>query len=218
MSEPCRHNHDLPFDGVSPAYKRALIIVILINAVMFVVETYAGIRAASQALLADALDFGSDTATYTLSLLVIGAPLATRAKAALFKGGTLAVIAVIILGSTLWQFLGTDIPEPSTMSIVGALALAANLICLLILVRWRDGDSNIRSVWLCSRNDSIGNVAVIIAGLLVAYFSSAWPDLIVAVLLATLFLRSAWAIISQAREELRTGKPVHHDHHGHHHH
>ena len=218
MSEPCRHNHDLPFDGVSPAYKRALIIVILINAVMFVVETYAGIRAGSQALLADALDFGSDTATYTLSLLVIGAPLATRAKAALFKGGTLAVIAIIILGSTLWQFLGTDIPEPSTMSLVGALALAANLICLLILVKWRDGDSNIRSVWLCSRNDSIGNVAVIIAGLLVAYFSSAWPDLIVAVLLATLFLRSAWAIISQAREELRTGKPVHHDHHGHHHH
>jgi len=217
MSDGCGHNHDLPFDGVSPTYKQALLLVILINAVMFCVETYAGIRAGSQALLADALDFGSDTATYTLSLLVIGAPLATRAKAAMFKGATLALIAIIILVTTLWKFLGTSVPEPATMGVIGVIALCANLLCLLILVKWRDGDSNVRSVWLCSRNDAIGNVGVILASIAVALLGAAWPDLIVAVLLATLFLRSSWAIISQAREELRTGQPAGHDHHGHSH-
>lgn len=191
------------FEGMSDGYKRALLAVILINAVMFFVEITAGLKSGSQALLADSLDFAGDSATYTISLLVIGASLRTRAKASLFKGGSLAVIAMIILASSLYRFLGDTVPVAETMGLIGFLALVANLTSLLILMRWRDGDSNVRSVWLCSRNDAIGNVGVIIAGIVVAITGAAWPDLLVAVLLATLFLRSAFAIVSQARAELK---------------
>ena len=124
--------------------------------------------------------------------------------ASLFKGGSLAFIAILILGTSLYRFLGDTVPTAETMGIVGFLALLANLTSLLILMRWRDGDSNVRSVWLCSRNDAIGNVGVIIAGIVVAITGAAWPDLLVAVLLATLFLRSAVSIISQARAELKS--------------
>jgi len=189
------------FEGMSDGYKRALLAVILINAVMFFVEITAGLKSGSQALLADSLDFAGDSATYTISLLVIGASLRTRAMASLFKGGSLAVIAMIILASSLYRFLGDTVPAAETMGLIGFLALVANR--LLILMRWRDGDSNVRSVWLCSRNDAIGNVGVIIAGIVVAITGAAWPDLLVAVLLATLFLRSAFAIVSQARAELK---------------
>ena len=199
------------FKGMSDGYKRALLAVILINAVMFCVEITAGIKSGSQALLADALDFAGDSATYTISLLVIGASLRTRAMASLFKGGSLAFIAVIILGSSPYRFLGDTVPAAETMGIVGFLALLANLTSLLILMRWRDGDSNVRSVWLCSRNDAIGNVGVIIAGVVVAITGAAWPDLVVAILLATLFLRSSVSIISQARAELQSGEVIQHD-------
>ena len=191
------------FEGMSDGYKRALLAVILINAVMFFVEITAGLKSGSQALLADSLDFAGDSATYTISLLVIGASLRTRAMASLFKGGSLAVIAMIILASSLYRFLGDTVPVAETMGLIGFLALVANLTSLLILMRWRDGDSNVRSVWLCSRNDAIGNVGVIIAGIVVAITGAAWPDPLVAVLLATLFLRSAFAIVSQARAELK---------------
>ena len=179
------------FEGMSDGYKHALLAVILINAVMFFVEITAGLKSGSQALLADSLDFAGDSATYTISLLVIGASLRTRAMASLFKGGSLAVIAMIILASSLYRFLGDTVPAAETMGLIGFLALVANLTSLLILMRWRDGDSNVRSVWLCSRNDAIGNVGVIIAGIVVGITGAAWPDLLVAVLLATLFLRSA---------------------------
>ena len=195
---------DKVFDGVSSGYKRALIAVILINVVMFVVEITAGLKSGSQALLADSLDFAGDSATYTISLLVIGASLRTRATASLFKGGSLAFIAIVILASSLYRFLGDTVPAAETMGLIGVLALLANLTSLLILMRWRDGDSNVRSVWLCSRNDAIGNVGVILAGIAVAITSAAWPDLLVATLLATLFLRSSFSIISQARGELKS--------------
>jgi len=191
------------FDGVSPQYKRALIWVIAINGVMFIVEMLAGISSGSQALKADALDFAGDTATYALSLGVIGASLRVRARASLIKGGSLAIIALIILGMTLARFLSGEPPEAQTMGLIGFLALAANLTSVFILLRWRDGDSNVRSVWLCSRNDAIGNVGVIIAGGLVAVTGAAWPDLIVAILLASLFLRSSVAITTQALSELK---------------
>jgi len=195
---------DKVFEGMSDGYKRALLAVILINAVMFFVEFTAGLKSGSQALLADALDFAGDSATYTISLLVIGSSLRMRAVASLFKGASLGLIAAIILGTSLYRFLGDMVPAAETMGLIGFVALLANLTSLLILMRWRDGDSNVRSVWLCSRNDAIGNVGVIIAGIVVAITGAAWPDLLVAVLLATLFLRSAVSIISQARAELKS--------------
>lgn len=194
------------FDGTSSAYRRALIAVIAINAVMFVVEMSAGVISGSQALKADALDFAGDTATYALSLMVIGASVRTRAFASLFKGASLALIALAVLGMTALRVLDGSPPEASTMGIVGFMALAANAASVVILLRWRDGDSNVRSVWLCSRNDAIGNVGVILAGGLVAFTGSAWPDLIVAVLLASLFLKSASAITLQATRELRADR------------
>ena len=202
---------DKVFEGMSEGYKRALLAVILINAVMFFVEITAGLKSGSQALLADALDFAGDSATYAISLFVIGASLRTRAMASLFKGGSLAFIAIIILGSSLFRFLGDTVPVAETMGVIGFLALVANLTSLVILMRWRDGDSNVRSVWLCSRNDAIGNVGVIIAGIVVAITGAAWPDLVVAILLATLFLRSSVSIISQARAELKSGEVVRND-------
>lgn len=192
------------FDGLSPAYKRALIVVIAINATMFVVEIWAGVTSGSQALKADALDFAGDAATYALSLAVIGASVRTRAMASLAKSGSLALIAIAVLGMTALRFVEGAPPEAQTMSLVALLALAANVVSVIILLKWRDGDSNVRSVWLCSRNDAIGNVAVIVAGLLVAATASALPDLLVAVLLAGLFIRSSVSIAQQAFAELRS--------------
>jgi Co/Zn/Cd efflux system component len=190
------------FDGLSPSYKRALIAVIAINAAMFVVEMWAGVTSGSQALKADALDFDGDAATYALSLAVIGAAVRTRAIASLIKSGSLALIAIAVLGMTALRFAEGSPPEAQTMSLVALLALAANVASVIILLKWRDGDSNVRSVWLCSRNDAIGNVAVIVAGLLVAATASALPDLLVAILLAVLFLRSSVSIARQALTEM----------------
>lgn len=195
---------DKVFDGISPGYKRALLAVIAINATMFVVEMWAGLTSGSQALKADALDFAGDTATYTLSLLVIGASIRTRAITSLIKSASLAAIALAILITTLLRFMEGGAPEAQTMSLIALLALAANVASVFILLKWRDGDSNVRSVWLCSRNDAIGNVAVILAGILVAATASPLPDLIVALLLAGIFLRSSFAISAQAISELRT--------------
>ena len=203
MSDCCGQTS---FDGTSKSYRRALLAVIAINAIMFIVELSAGYLARSQALKADALGFGGDAATYAISLAVIGMSASVRAKASLFKAGSLALIALFILGSTIARVFSDGSPETITMSIIGGLALAANLLSVLILLRWRDGDSNVRSVWLCSRNDAIGNVGVIAAAGTVALTGSPWPDLIVAALLAGLFLRSSWAITLQAVGELRQQK------------
>ena len=196
---------DKVFVGMSDAYKRALVAVIFINIIMFGVEITAGLQSGSQSLLADALDFAGDSATYTISLFVIGASVRTRAMASLFKGGSLAIIAAVILLTSAVRFFGDDVPTAETMGLIGFMALFANLASLVILMRWRDGDSNVRSVWLCSRNDAIGNVGVIMAGVVVAITGAAWPDLLVAILLASLFLRSAISIILQAKHELKSG-------------
>lgn len=191
------------FDGVSASYRRALWAVIAINAVMFTVELGAGSLAGSMALAADSLDFLADSLTYGLSLWVIGRPAAWRARAALFKGLSLAAMGVWVFGATVWQAFVIGVPEAYVMSGIGVLALAANVASVLILFRWRDGDANVRSVWLCSRNDAIGNVAVVAAGGAVWLTASGWPDLIVAGAMAALFLRSATAILRQALDELR---------------
>ena len=195
------HSHDVAFDGMSAGYKRALWAVIAINAVMFVVEMAAGSLAGSQALQADALDFLADSVTYALSLAVIGMPLIRRATVALCKGVSLVAMGLWVFGSTLWQVLILGLPSAEVMGVVGFLALAANLASVAILLRYKDGDANVRSVWLCSRNDAIGNVAVIGAAGGVALTQTAWPDLIVAGLMAGLFLSSARLILVQAWRE-----------------
>ena len=194
---------NVKFDGASRAYKRILWIVIAINALMFIVEMSAGVVADSMALKADALDFLGDTLTYTITLLVIGQALRWRATAALFKGISLAAMGVWVLGSTVYQVMVLGVPDEMVMGVVGLLAFAANVVSALLLLRFRDGDANVRSVWLCSRNDAIGNVAVIIAAAGVFATNTGWPDLVVAAIMASLFLYSAISIIRQAIGELR---------------
>ena len=189
------------FDGISADYKRRLWLVIAINAVMFVVEMSVGLFANSQALQADALDFLGDTLTYGISLMVIGKSIQIRANAALAKGFSLMLMGIWVFGSTLYQALYLQLPQAGLMGGVGLMALMANLASVFILVPNKDGDANVRSVWLCSRNDAIGNVAVMIAALIVWGTASAWPDLVVATFMAGLFLWSSFLIIRQAFEE-----------------
>ncbi len=203
----CDCGSEAKFDGLSAAYKRALWAVIAINAAMFVIEMAAGVMAGSQALKADALDFAGDTATYGLSLFVIGMPLVLRSRAALFKGASLAVMGLWVLASTAYHVLVLGVPQAEVMGVVGVLALVANLSSVLLLLRYRDGDANVRSVWLCSRNDAIGNIAVIAAASGVWATSTAWPDPIVAGIMASLFLWSAAQIVRQAMREMAQPSP-----------
>ena len=202
--------HDAKFDGVSDDYKRRLWIVIAINAVMFGVEMVAGQLAGSQALQADALDFLGDSLTYGISLAVIGASIRVRTNAALAKGVSLMLMGAWVFGSTLYRVFYIGVPEAEIMGIIGFMALAANLASVAILVPYKDGDANVRSVWLCSRNDAIGNVAVMLAALGVWGTSTGWPDLFVAAIMASLFLSSSVQIIRQALAERR--ESVEHQH------
>lgn len=209
MSSSC--GHDTVFDGISADYKRRLWLVIAINAAMFAVEMTAGQLARSQALQADALDFFADAMTYGISLAVIGASLRVRATAALAKGLSLFLMGLWVFGSTVYRVVYLGVPEAGVMGAVGFLALAANVASVLILMRYKDGDANVRSVWLCSRNDAIGNVAVMLAAAGVWGTSTGWPDLVVAGLMAVLFLSSSWQILRQGFGEYRA-KPVAHVH------
>ena len=202
--EGCCGN-DAKFDGVSDEYKRRIWIVIALNATMFVVEMTAGQVAQSQALKADALDFLGDALTYGISLAVIGASLRARTNAALAKGISLFLMGAWVFGSTVYRVFYVGVPAAEIMGIVGALALATNLASVFLLMSYKDGDANVRSVWLCSRNDAIGNIAVMIAALGVWGTASGWPDLIVAAIMASLFLSSSFQIIRQALEERRHG-------------
>ncbi|QOZ26297.1 cation transporter [Bradyrhizobium sp. CCBAU 51753] len=193
------------FDGLDASYKRVLWTVIGINGAMFLVEMIAGQLVGSQALKADALDFLADTVTYGLSLAVIGASLRTRASAALLKGVSLSLMALWVFGSTVYQTLVLGVPKAEVMGAVGMLALAANLTSVLLLLSYKDGDANVRSVWLCSRNDAIGNIIVMIAALGVWGTATAWPDLAVAAVMAGIFLTSSIQILRQAWAEYRGG-------------
>ena len=201
MSACC--DHDVKFDGVSKAYKRVLWVVIVINAAMFLVEMSAGKLAGSQALQADALDFLGDAMTYGISLAVIGMSLKVRATAAIFKGISLLAMGLWVFGSTVYQIFVLGVPKAEIMGLIGFMALAANVASVLLLMRYKDGDANVRSVWLCSRNDAVGNVAVMVASVAVWFTATAWPDLIVAVIMSGLFLRSAQLILAQAWQEYK---------------
>ena len=215
MSASHDHSHDIEFDGMSADYKRRLWAVIAINVAMFVVEMTAGRLSQSQALQADALDFFGDALTYGISLAVIGASVRVRATAALAKGVSLAAMGLWVFSSTIWQVFVAGVPEAEVMGIVGLLALVANVASVVLLMAYKDGDANVRSVWLCSRNDAIGNVAVMVAALGVWGTATGWPDLIVAAIMAGLFLSSSVQIVRQALAERRGGHVHGEEAHGH---
>ncbi|ANK13244.1 cation transporter [Erythrobacter neustonensis] len=187
-----------------PRWRRALWIALGVNAGMFAVEMAAGAAADSRALQADALDFLGDATNYAISLLVAGMALAWRARAALAKGLALIGLGGWVMITAVLAALGGAAPEPELMGIIGALALAANTGVAVMLYRFRTGDANMRSVWICSRNDAIGNIAVMAAALGVFGTGTAWPDLIVAAILALLGISGGIQIVQQARRELRS--------------
>ncbi|MBT2968955.1 MAG: cation transporter [gamma proteobacterium symbiont of Ctena orbiculata] len=198
----CDCGGELKFDGVSTGYMRILWVVIAINASMFLFETGASVVSNSMALRADALDFLGDSLTYGITLLAIGRSVQWRASAAIFKGVTLICMGLWVLGSTLYRVFVLGVPNEVIMGSVALLAFAANMVSVLLLLNYRDGDANVRSVWLCSRNDAIGNLAVMVAAGAVFLSQSHWPDLLVAFLMSMLFLHSATLIIRQARREM----------------
>src|SRR5215207_8433303 len=211
MSAHCCHDHHCAetrtFD--SPAWRRALWIALAVNAGMFLLEIVAGVAAGSASLQADALDFLGDSANYAISLGVAGMALTWRARAALLKGGSLAVLGLWVIGSTAWHaYLGT-LPSAEVMGVVGLLALLSNAGVALMLYRFRGGDANMRSVWICSRNDAISNAAVLLAAAGVFGTGTGWPDIIVATIMAALGISGGWQIVRQARSELGSqGVPV----------
>ncbi|MGU3314043.1 cation transporter [Sphingomonas sp. M6A6_1c] len=186
----------------NPAWRRALWIALAVNAFMFVGEMVAGVAGGSKALQADALDFLGDAANYAISLGVAGMALAWRARAALLKGVTPAVLGIYVLAATAWAIGNGRTPEAEVMGVVGLAALVANAGVAVLLYRYRTGDANMRSVWICSRNDAIGNVAVVLAAAGVFGTGTAWPDLIVAGVMAVLGIGGGLQIISQAQSEL----------------
>jgi Co/Zn/Cd efflux system component len=197
---------NIRFEGLSADYRHRLWAVIAINAGMFLVETAGGALAGSQALQADALDFLGDALTYGITLAVIGSSVVVRARAALVKGISLTLMGLWVFGATAYHVLILDVPRAEVMGAIGFLALAANVTSVLLLAKYKDGDANVRSVWLCSRNDAIGNVAVMIAAVAVWGTATKWPDLLVATIMAGLFLYSSAHILRQAVQELRTGQ------------
>jgi Co/Zn/Cd efflux system component len=198
--------HEAGSGTIDPLWRRALWIALFVNAGMFLVEMVAGAAADSRALYADALDFFSDAANYAISLGVAGLALVWRARAALFKGATLLVLGLWVIVACLWAIRIGSVPEPLTMGVVGLLALAANLFVALLLYRFRAGDANMRSVWICSRNDAIGNLAVLAAAAGVFGTGTGWPDIIVAAIMAGLGISGGWNIVRLARAELRGEK------------
>ncbi|MEX2303398.1 MAG: cation transporter [Bryobacterales bacterium] len=201
MSANCCH-HTPENQLRDQAYRRVLWFVLAINAAMFLVEMMAGLAAASVSLQADALDFLADTANYGISLFVVGMALRYRASAALAKGMTMALFGVWVLAACFWHAVHGTLPDAVTMGAVGVVALIANAACFVLLWGYRAGDSNMRSVWLCSRNDVIGNFAVLLAALGVFGTRSGWPDVIVASVMGGLALQGAWHVIRQASAEL----------------
>jgi Co/Zn/Cd efflux system component len=200
MGETCC-SHD-PHRG-SLAYRKALWAVLGINAVMFLVEIGAGLAAGSASLQADALDFLGDTANYAISLFVVGMALRHRATAAMVKGATMGLFGLWVLGVTAWHVWHGTLPQALTMGAVGSAALFANAASFGLLWAHRGGDANMRSAWICTRNDVLGNIAVLVAALGVFGTGTGWPDVIVAALMATLAVQGAATVVRHSLGELR---------------
>lgn len=204
--DSCRVDRDL--SKVNPGYRRALMVVIALNLGMGAAEVVGGIMGASQALKADALDFLGDGLITLLGLLALGRSGHWRSKAALAQGIFLAVLGVLVVGAALYRAFVPRMPSAELMGGLGVAALATNVAAALLLVRYRHGDANVRAVWLFSRNDALGNVAVILAAGLVGWTGTVWPDLIAAMGIAGLFLHAAIEILRDAWRELHGRKAV----------
>ena len=191
-------------ETINPRYRRALWIALFVNALMFCVEIVGGMKSGSVSLLADAVDFAGDAANYGLSLTVLAMGLLWRARAAWMKGATMGAYGFFVLGKAGWAALSGVPPEPFTMGAIALVALIANLGVALLLYAFRDGDANMRSVWLCSRNDAVVNVAIAFAALGVLGTDTAWPDLLVAGIIAALALSASISVMRQARNEMAT--------------
>ena len=196
----CGHDHD--HGAASPTYRRILWVALAVNLAMFAIEIGAGLAAQSVSLLADSLDFLGDAANYGIALFVLGMALQWRARAALLKAASMGLFGLWVAGSTIQHALAGTVPEAPVMGMVGALALAANLGVAVLLYRWRDGDSNMRSVWICTRNDAIGNIAVLAAAAGVFGSGAGWPDYLVAAIMSGLALTGAFQVTRQALAEL----------------
>jgi len=190
------------------AYRRVLWAVLAINAAMFAVEVVAGLAAGSASLQADSLDFLGDAANYAISLLVVGMALRYRASAALAKGVTMAAFGVWVLGTVVWHSVQGTLPNAFAMGSVGAAALTANAASFGLLWAYRRGDANMRSAWICTRNDVLGNLAVLLAAAGVFGTGTGWPDIIVAAVMAALAIQGSVLVIRQASAELRMGQLV----------
>ena len=186
----------------NPRWRLILWIALIANAGMFLVEIIAGIAADSRALQADALDFFGDAANYAISLGVAGMALAWRARAALFKAATMFAFGIWVIGYAIYGLVAGSSPEPQTMGVIGTLAFMVNVAAALLLFRYREGDANMRSVWICSRNDAIGNLAVLAAAVGVFGTGQSWPDLLVAGIMAGLAIWGSIEVFSQALREL----------------
>jgi cation diffusion facilitator family transporter len=197
-----------------PRYRKILWIALIVNAAMFLIEIGAGVQAGSLSLLADAVDFAGDALNYAVSLAVLASALAWRARAAILKAVSMMGFGLYVLGAAVWSVWHGEVPQAMTMGVVALMALVANVAVAWMLYAFREGDANMRSVWLCSRNDAIGNVAVFMAALGVFGTGSAWPDLLVASLMAALALHGGWTVLRQARGELGEDSAKE-DHHGH---
>jgi Co/Zn/Cd efflux system component len=209
MATCCEHDHcagpqNRPDDT---AYRRVLWAVLALNAGMFVIEVAAGLAAGSASLQADALDFLGDAANYGISLFVVGMALRYRALAAVAKGATMGAFGLWVIGTIVWHALRGTVPEPLTMGVIGFVALAVNVAAFALLYAFRGGDANMRSAWICTRNDVLGNLAVLLAAAGVLGTGTGWPDLTVAAIMATLALQGAWTVLRQAFGELRLATP-----------
>jgi len=195
----CDHCHELDPSG---PHRRVLWIALVINAAMFAVEIGAGAAAGSASLQADALDFLGDAANYLVSLFVVGMALRYRAMAALLKGSSMGVVGLWVIGVTIWHALHGTLPEAVTMGAVGVAALIANGISFALLWAYRSADANMRSAWICTRNDVLGNLAVLLAAVGVFGTGTGWPDIIVAAIMSSLALQGATVVIRQSLGEL----------------
>lgn len=202
MSDHCCASGCASNAAQTPRYRRALWFALIVNAAMFAVEIVGSAEASSTSLLADAIDFFGDAANYGVSLLVLSLGMVWRSRAAFIKGLTMGAFGCFVIGKTAWNISAGTLPEPMTMGAIGFLALMANVSVAVLLYAFRDGDANMRSVWLCTRNDAIGNVLVMLAALGVFDTGSGWPDWVVASVMGMLALSASVSVVRQARNEL----------------
>lgn len=202
MADCCSGGCSSSKPPVDPRYRRVLWIALFVNLLMFGVELAGGWAAGSVSLLADAVDFFGDAANYGISLFVLGLAPIWRSRTALVKGATMGAYGVFVIGTALWHLASGTVPRAETMGVIGVAALAANGLVAVLLFAFRNGDANMRSVWLCTRNDMIGNVAVLLAALGVWQAGSGLPDLFVAGVMGVLGLTAARSVIVQARAEM----------------